>query len=180
MSRKIIVALACLASFALWVVLKPPVTDPRPQSRDRPTLDSLLNVHGSPVHTLSVCGKKFSGVRGASPFILSVSNTSLLIFCYEPKKGAPSLVICDTNDCSFREIALTGLGFGERIGLWEKSHGQIGDVVESVSSNEVVLLSRSHGFMERSVLRLEPLSIRAIETKNNHSLVPADIWTNSP
>jgi hypothetical protein len=142
----------------------------------RPTLDSLINVHGSPEEGLKVCGRTFRRVRGAPPYFIEVTNTDLILFSYEPVKGARTLVVLHTNECLFREIPLGEAVFGNQIGYWRATKGQMGDTVESVLSNRMVLLSKGVRYAERSVLDLNSNTIRVVEVQSDRGL---NFWTNA-
>jgi len=167
---------AAVAAALVAVLNQKPGTTPK--VFQRPTLDSLINIHGSPEEGLKLCGKSFRRVRGSPPYFLHVTNTSLLLFAYEPFKGTRMLVVCDTNDCSFREIPLGESVFGNQIGDWSPTKGQLGDIVESGSSNRLVLLSKGFRYLERSVLDLESETLRVVEVQSERDKFLLDIWTN--
>lgn len=149
-----------------------------PKSVTWPTLDSIINVHGSPEQGLRICGKTFHRVRGGPPYYIAVPTTPLLLFAYEPFPDCRTLVVFNTNDCTFREIPLGDSVFGDMIGYWEATKGQSGDTVESVSSNRVMLLSKGFRYLERSVLDLDAQTICVVEVQSEHKHIPFDFLTN--
>lgn len=179
MNRRVIFLplLGLTAVLVVWLLLhRKPDAVPRPV--ERPTLDSIINVHGSPEQGLKVCGQTFRRVRGAPPYFIGITNTKLVLFAYEPVKGTRMLVVCNTNDCSFREIPLGEAVFGDQIGYWSATKGQMGDVVESVSSNRIALLSKGFRYVERSMLDLNTDTIRVVEVQNERNQITLDLWTN--
>ena len=168
--------LAVLAVSAF--LLTGPRSDHAPKSVTRPALDSIINIHGSPEQGLNVCGKTFRNVRGGPPYYLAVTNTGLLLFAYEPATGGPILVVCDTNDRTFREIPLGDSVFGSQIGDWEATQGRMGDIVESVSSNRLFLLHKGFRYLERSVLDLESERIRVVQAQSEWNQLNLDTGTN--
>jgi hypothetical protein len=161
----------------VWFLIK---EKPRvvPMSVKRPTLDSLINVHGSPEQGLRVHDRTFRRVRGAPPYYVAATNTPLLLFAYEPTKGSRVLVVFNTNDLSFREIPLGKAVFGDQIGYWTATKGQMGDIVESVSSNRLVLLSKGFRYVEKSVVDLSDETIRIVEAQSEFNQMGLSIWTN--
>jgi len=158
---------AILAGVAVAVILLASRKDLSPRAVKRPTLDSLINVHGSPEQGLRVCGKTFRRVRGAPPHFIAVTNTALMLFAYEPFEGTRMLVVCNTNNCSFREIPLGNSVFGNQIGYWGPTKGQMGDIVESVSSSRLSLLAKGFRYVERSELNLSNYTIRITEVQTD-------------
>jgi len=128
-----------------------------------PTLDSLINVHGSPKRGLRVCGKHFTDLMGLPPFWMPVQDTGLILFAYRPGPGERLLVLCDTNACTFHEIPLYNTRFGNNIGRKILSGEDWGDRIESIDSNNVVLVSIGFKYREKSALDLREKSIRVLE-----------------
>ena len=56
--------------------------------------------------------------------------------------------------------------------------GKVGDTVESVKSNEVILVSKSFRYVERSVLDLTDDSIRVLEFRSKKSEINFDSESN--
>ena len=138
-----------------------------PKATVRPTIDSLINVHGSPRRGLRVCGKHFTDVIGTPPFWMPVPNTPFILFARRLETQDRILVMCDTNTCTFDEIPLYRTFFGNQIGRQPTAPDNWGDIVESVKSNKVVLRSTGAQYVEKSVLDLDERSIRVIEFKND-------------
>lgn len=176
----LLLAVAVLAAMTVGVVVFTSKRDPSPKSVTRPTLDSLINVHGSPEQGLRICGKTFRRVRGGPPYYITVPKTALVLLAYEPFPDARTLVVCNTNDCTFREIPLGEAVFGDQIGYWAATKGQMGDSIESVSSNRVMLLSRGFRYLERSVLDLDNDTIRVVEVQSERNQLSVDFLTNLP
>lgn len=167
MKRKVpILVLVILAGFVALRWILPPKSDSAPEPVTRPTLDSIINVHGSPEQGLRICGRTFRRVRGAPPYYIGVPTTSLVILAYEQQPSVRVLVVCDTNDCSFREIPLGDSVFGDQIGYWTATKGQMGDTIESVSSNRIALLHKGFRYLERSVLDLEKNEISVVQVES--------------
>jgi hypothetical protein len=101
-----------------------------------------------------------------------------VLLAYEPFPDSRTLVVCNTNDCTFREIPLGDAVFGDQIGYWAATKGQMGDTVESVSSNHVMLLSKGFRYLERSVLDLDNETIRVVEVQSEHNPIRFDFLTN--
>lgn len=171
-------AVAVLAAAAFGVVVFTSRKDPSPKSVTRPTLDSLINVHGSPEQGLRICGKTFRKVKGGPPYYMNVPSTPFVLLAYEPFPDAKTLVVCNTNDCTFREIPLGEAVFGDQIGYWAVTKAQMGDTVESVFSNRVMLLSKRLRYLERSVLDLENDSFRVVEVQSERNQIGFDFLTN--
>jgi hypothetical protein len=171
-------AVAVLATVAFGVVVFTSRKDLSPKSVIWPTLDSLINVHGSPEQGLRICGRTFCKVKGGPPYYMNVPSTPFVLLAYEPFPGAKTLVVCNTNDCTFREIPLGEAAFGDQIGYWAVTKGQMGDTVESVSSNRVMLLSKRLRYLERSVLDLENDSFRVVEVQSERNQISFDFLTN--
>ncbi|HOK78328.1 MAG TPA: hypothetical protein PLW35_11480 [Verrucomicrobiota bacterium] len=174
----LLLSVAVLAALAVGVMVFTSRRDPSPKSVTRPTLDSLINVHGSPEQGLRICGKTFRRVRGGPPYYITVPTTPLVLFAYEPFPGARTLVVCNTNDCTFREIPLGNAVFGDQIGYCAATKGQMGDTVESMSSNHVMLLSKGFRYLERSLLDLDKDTILVVEVQSEHKQIPFDFLTN--
>ena len=138
-----------------------------PKAATRPTLDSTINVHGSPEQGLRICGKTFRRVKGVPPYYIPVPNMPLVLLAYEPDHGKNTLVVCNTNDCTFLQIPLGEAVFGNQIGYWEATKGQMGDTVESASSNRLALLSKGFRYIERSLLDLTNGSLRVVEVRSD-------------
>ena len=151
-----------------------------PRIITRSTIESRLNVHGSPEQSLRICGETFRHLRGVPPYYLGVSNTDLILFAYGATRETSMLVICNTNDCTIREAPLGRSIFGDQIGYWIPNKGVMGDMIESVSSNQVFLLSKRLRSMERSVLNLDTSTLRIIETQDDRVPLRIDIGTNLP
>jgi len=152
--------------------------DPSPKSITRSTLDSIINVHGSPEQGLRICSKTFRRVKGGPPYYVAVPGTPLVLFAYEPFAGTKTLVVCNTNDCTFQEISPGNVRFGELIGYWNSTGGKMGDTVESVESNRVILASKSFSYVERSVLDLKDSTIHVLELQSDRNQISLDLWTN--
>jgi len=174
----LLLAALALAGFIAVLVIGTLRKDPSPKSVTRPTLDSIINVHGSPEQGLRICGKTFRRVKGGPPYYMAVPTTPLVMLAYEPFPGAKTLVVCNTNDCTFREIPLGEAVFGDQIGYWAATKGQMGDTIESVSSNRVALLSKGLRYVERSLLDLNNDTIRVVEVQSERNQIILDIWTN--
>jgi len=101
-----------------------------------------------------------------------------VLLAYEPFPDAKTLVICNTNNCTFREIPLGEAVFGDQIGYWAATKAQMGDTVESVSSNRVTLLSKRFRYLERSVLDLENDSFRVVEIQSERNQINFNFLTN--
>lgn len=168
-------ALVALLTVAVVVTSR---KDPSPKAVTRPTLDSIINVHGSPEQGLRICGKTFRRVKGGPPYYITIPTTPLVLFAYESFPGTKALIVCNTNDCTFREISPDNVRFGERIGYWNATGGKMGDTVESVESNRVVLISKSFSYVERSVLDLKDDTIRVLELQSERNQIILDLWTN--
>lgn len=171
-------AVAVLATVVFGVVVFTPRKDPSPKSVSRPTLDSLINVHSSPEQGLRICGRTFRKVKGGPPYYMNVPSTPFVLLAYEPFPDAKTLVICNTNNCTFREIPLGEAVFGDQIGYWAATKAQMGDTVESVSSNRVMLLSKRFRYLERSVLDLENDSFRVVEIQSERNQINFNFLTN--
>lgn len=154
-----------LISALIGIALIWPQREQSPNLVERPTIDSLINIHGSAEKGLKICGRTFRGVHGAPPYYLHVTNSSQLLFAYEPFKGTKLLVVCDTNDCSFQEIPLGNAVFGNGIGYWGPTKGKMGDIVERSSSNRLTLLAQGFRYIERSVLDLNDNTFRIVEVQ---------------
>jgi hypothetical protein len=113
-----------------------------------------------------MCGRTFRRVRGGPPYYIGVPTTPLVILVYEQQPSVRMLVVCNTNDCSFREIPLGDAVFGDQIGYWTATKGQMGDTIESVSSNRIALLSKGFRYLERSVLDLEKNAISVVQVES--------------
>lgn len=150
--------------------------DPSPHSVTRPTLESILNVHGSPKRGLRICGRTFFRVKGGPPYYVAVPTTPFVLLAYESHSGDRTLVVCDTNECSFREIPLGDVVFGGQIGFWSATNGQMGDTVESVSSNRIVLVSKGFRYVERSLLDLNNDTIRVVDVDNQRHQIHLKSW----
>ncbi len=174
----LLLLVAVLAVLAVGVARFAFRRDTSPKPVTRPTVDSLINVHGSPEQGLRICGKTFRRVRGGPPYYLNVPNTPVVLFAYEPVPGARTLVVCNTNDGTFREIRLGEAVFGDQIGYWAGTQGQMGDTVESVSSNHVLLLSKSFRYVERSLLDLEQNTLRIVEVQSEDRRINFNVLTN--
>ena len=149
-----------------------------PKSVARPTLDSLINIHGSPEYGLRICGRTYRRVKGGPPYYIAVPTTSLVLLAYEALPGTKTLVVCNTNDCTFREIPLGEAVFGDQIGYWAATKGRMGDTIESVSSNRVTLLSKGFRYVERSVLDLNDDTIHTVEVQSERNQIKLDWVTN--
>lgn len=171
-------AVAVMATMAVGVVVFTSKKDPSPKSVTRPTLESLINVHGSPEQGLRICGKTFRRVRGGPPYYITVPNTPFVLLAYEPFTDVRTLVVCNTNECTFREIPLGEAVFGNQIGSWAATKGQMGDTIESVSSNNVMLLSKGFRYLERAVLDLDNDTIRVVEVQSDLFPKIVDFLTN--
>ena len=153
--------------------------DPVPKSVTRPTLDSIINVHGSPEQGLRICGRTFRRVKGGPPYFIPVPAMPLVLLAYEPSPGNKTLVVCNTNDCTFQEIPLGEIAFGNQIGVWDATKGQMGDIVDSVTSNRLSLLHKGFRYVERSMLDLNDGSIRVLEVQSDlRPSIVLDFWTN--
>jgi hypothetical protein len=170
----VVAAVSLIAALLLWRS----GTRRHPELVTRSTVESLINVHGSPERRLSICGRTFSHLKGGPPYYIAVPTNPLVLFAYEPVKGARTLVVCNTNDCSFREIPLGEAAFGDQIGYWSATKGRMGDLVESVSSNRIALLSKGFRYLERSVLDLNNDTFRVVEVQSERNQISLDIWTN--
>lgn len=149
-----------------------------PKSVTRATVESILNVHGSPEQGITICGQLFRRVKGGPPYYLVVTNTTLVLFAYEPAPGSKALVVCNTNDCTFREVPVGDAIFGDQIGYWEATNGEMGDTVEVVSSNQLSLLSKGFRYVEKSILDLDQRTLRVVEVQSEHNRGNWGFWTN--
>jgi len=173
--KKSILLLGALACVAL-IAGAPPRKSQIPRSVTRPTLDSILNVHGSPEQGLRICGRTFRRVKGGPPYYVAVPTMSLVLLAHEPVPGTRTLVVCNTNDCTFQAIPLGEIVFGNQIGVWDATKGQMGDMVESVSSNRLSLLSKGFRYVERSVLDLNNNTLRVVEVQSERNQTDLDFW----
>jgi hypothetical protein len=152
---------------------------PVPELHERRSLFSLINVHGLTKRDLIVCGRTFANVKGGPPYYINVTNTSYLLFAYEPSPDAKALVLCDTNDCTFKEAQCPeDLVFGNDIGYWAATKGRVGDYVESAVSNRLFLLSSDPHYTERSVWDTSKGIIRILDVQSERGLVHLNIETN--
>jgi len=174
----LLLAVVALVGVSTILVVFTSRKEPTPKSVTTPTLDSVINVHGSPEQGLRICGKTFRKVKGGPPYYLVVPSTSLVLLAYESFPGGKSLVVCNTNDCTFREIPLGEIVFGNQIGYWTATKGEMGDTIESVSSNRVALLSKGLRYTERSELDLNNYTIHVVEVQSERNRISLDIWTN--
>ena len=54
----------------------------------------------------------------------------------------------------------------------------MGDTIESVASNRVMLLSKGFRYLERSVLDLDNDTIRVVEVQSERNQLSVDVLTN--
>ena len=136
-------------------------SDTTPKTVEWHTATELLNVHDSPQRGLNVFGRTFKNIMGGPPYYLTVSNTDFLIFAYQPDTESRYLVLCNTNDRTFKEIRIPrNILFGGQIGYWEATHGKGGDHVEVVNSNTILLLNHSFEYEESSLLDIAAGTIK--------------------
>ena len=163
--NKLLIGSCILAVLSgVWIgVRKASQGEAVPRLRATSTIESRLNIHGSKHESLTVCGRSFPSPQGAPPYYLVVSDLHGILFVYEPAAGDRRLVYCDTNACQFIEVNLQNTTFGSQIGYWEATGGKMGDVVESVISNRVSLLSKRFNYSERVIFDLEMVRFSVTE-----------------
>ncbi len=88
-----------------------PKNESHPETVLVPTINSLINIHGSERRDLKVCGHLFKGVSRAGLGYADVVNTHFIVFVYGETEQARSIGVVDTNTCDVREIPLTESSF---------------------------------------------------------------------
>ncbi len=174
----VVTAIAILGALILAVVLSSKRSTRSPEVLSRPSIENIINVHGAEKKSLRICGRTFHNLMGGPPYYIAVTNTSLILFAYEPTKGSRTLIICDTNDYTFREIALHDCVFGDQIGYWNATNGKMGDTVESSTSNRLYVLSKGFKYTERAVVDLTAGSVRVVGVQSEYNKPGLDNLTN--
>jgi hypothetical protein len=101
------------------------------------SITRLISVHESPVHILTIDGKRFEHVRGFKPFYLRVPESDLIVFATDDRdyKTVYHVFNMDTDE----DIAVRPLSvpvFGNTIGF---SGGNRSDSVEKTNDGQVIL-----------------------------------------
>ena len=129
-----------------------------------PTVDSLINIHGSGRRDLKICGRRFKGVSKAGLGYSAVPNTHLILFVFGESEQARNIGVVDTNTCTVTEIPLTRSSFVGNFPLHPSPSKQILDYVEKFESNHIFVVHKSFEFFERSVIDLDQKTIRVVYT----------------
>jgi hypothetical protein len=145
-----------------------------PKTIQRQTLESMVNIHGSPKTLFSVCGRNFPNPAGGPPYYLPVPGTNLIVFAYTAHEGDKAIVICQTNRCTFQEIAGAHSVFGNKIGYWEASDGKWGDRIEKVVSHKIFVSSESLHDTQKAIIDLDRNSIEVTETISDRNILRLD------
>lgn len=104
-------------------------------SKREHTLQSVLNVHGSPLKVLTIDGKRFEHVRGVEKFYLELTKTNAVLFVVDNRDTPVIYHIykLDTReDIQIKEVSISG--FGRDIGATNSS-----DSIEEVGDGKIVL-----------------------------------------
>jgi len=147
-----------------------------PKVVDRPTLDSLINVHGSERRELQVCGRTFRDISHAGRGYVSISNSDLILFVCGTDLRPKRLVIVNTNDCDIIEILLDDVWFDGNFRSKPDPSQRIADYVEDYRSNQVFLVSKNFEYFERSVVDLTRGTIRVIERDQFDKQIDLSPW----
>jgi len=104
-------------------------------SKREHTLQSVLNVHGSPLKVLTIDGKRFEHVLGVEKFYLELPKTNAVLFVVD-NRDTPAIYHIyklDTREViQIKEVSIST--FGESIGATNSS-----DSIEEVGDGKIVL-----------------------------------------
>jgi len=144
-----------------------------PKVQEKRTVESMLNVHGSTRRDLTLCGHKYSDISHYGLGYASVPKTTYVMFVYHRSSENPILVVAETNHCDEIEIPLTGVRF--RGDFHRENRGQrIGDFVEGVESNRIVVVSKAYSYVERSAVDLKTASIHVLSLEDTNLTLDFD------
>src|SRR5437660_2780135 len=82
-----------------------------PKTIDSPTIEGMLNVHGSNRRDLKICNRTFRDIWKGGLGYAIVPKSALILFVYPQSSDDKALVVVDTNTCCVLEIPLRNVRF---------------------------------------------------------------------